>query len=113
MQYPILNEAEAIERICDKDLLKELLVDFSQMKELDWQVFDRLIAEKNFNEIEHISHSIKGVSGNLSMIAIYKIATELNNTVRLGEIDLINRHYEQLKLEVDRFMAFLPSYLAG
>lgn len=111
MQYPILNEQEAINRVYDKDLLKELLADFSDMKELDWNVFDQHIAANNLTELDRISHSIKGVSGNLALTGIYKTATALNDTIKLGEAELIKRHYEEMKLEVERFRIFLPEYL--
>jgi signal transduction histidine kinase/CheY-like chemotaxis protein/HPt (histidine-containing phosphotransfer) domain-containing protein len=111
MQYPILNEHEAINRVYDKDLLKELLVDFTNMKELDWQIFDRHILANNLPDIERLSHSIKGVSGNLALTGIYNTSTALNDSIKLGEAALIKRYYEELKLEVDRFLAFLPEYL--
>ncbi len=111
MQYPILNEQEAIERVYDMDLLKELLQDFIQMKELDWNAFDQLIAANNFHEVERMSHSIKGVSGNLALTGIYKTSTALNDTSKLGEPELIKRHYEEMKQEVERFRAFLPDFL--
>ena len=111
MQNPVLNEREAINRVYDKELLKELLVDFSKMKELDWNTFDQCLSESNFSAIERLSHSLKGVSGNLALTGIYQTSTALNDTVKLGEIDLIRRYYEELKLEVERFRAFLPEYL--
>lgn len=111
MQYPILNEQEAIGRVYDKDLLKELLVDFTNMKELDWSIFEKCLSEHNVQDIDRISHSIKGVAGNLALTGIFHSATELNNSVKLGELELVKRHFEELKLEVVRFRAFLPEYL--
>ena len=111
MEYQILNESEAIERVFDKDLLKELLTDFSQMKELDWDVFDNHLKNGNMNELEHISHSIKGVSGNLSLIGIYKTSTNLNNAVRQNNLTAAAEYFEDLKKEVARFRDFLPEYL--
>jgi signal transduction histidine kinase/CheY-like chemotaxis protein/HPt (histidine-containing phosphotransfer) domain-containing protein len=111
MQQPILNEKEAINRVYDKDLLKELLTDFIAMKELDWAVFEKCLSDSNLTDMDRISHSIKGVAGNLALTGIYTSATDLNNSVKLGEIELIKRHFEELKLEVERFRAFLPEYL--
>lgn len=113
MQHQILNEKEAINRVYDKDLLKELLTDFADMKELDWAIFEKCLEESNLKDIDRISHSIKGVAGNLALTGIYTTATELNNSVKLGEIELIKRHFEELKLEVERFRAFLPEYLSS
>jgi signal transduction histidine kinase/CheY-like chemotaxis protein/HPt (histidine-containing phosphotransfer) domain-containing protein len=111
MQYPVLNEVEAINRVYDKDLLKELLVDFSAMKELDWSAFEKHMANNEMNDIDRISHSIKGVAGNLALTGIYKTATMLNDSVKLGEVALLRRYFDELKLEVDRFRSFLPEYL--
>lgn len=111
MPYQIFNENEAMNRVFDKDLIKELLIDFTKMKELDWHVLDQHISKNNFEAIERISHSIKGVSGNLALTGIYMTSTALNDAVKLEKMDLIKFHYEEVKSEVDRFLAFLPEYL--
>jgi HPt (histidine-containing phosphotransfer) domain-containing protein len=111
MPYPIFNEQEALDRVGDKELLKELLTDFSVSRELDWDKLDRLVSSSDFTALEMLSHSIKGVSGNLSLTGIYLTSTALNDTLRLREIDLVKRHCEMLKIEVERFLAFLPGYL--
>jgi len=112
MIYQIINEKEALSRIFDKDLLKELLGDFSQMKELNWEEFDKLLDSHDTDAMEMISHTIKGVSGNLSLTGIYHAATALNDIIKQGDSSMISSSYDLLKREVARFTEFLPRYLA-
>jgi signal transduction histidine kinase/CheY-like chemotaxis protein/HPt (histidine-containing phosphotransfer) domain-containing protein len=111
MQYPILDEQEAINRVYDRDLLKELLVDFSAMKELEWQIFDQHFANKNYTELEHLTHAIKGVAGNLALTGIYKTSTALNDALKQSQLDRTPTLFQEMKAEVDRFRAYLPGYL--
>ncbi len=111
MPYQIINETEAMNRVFDKDLLKELLKEFTEMKELDWQVLDQHISNDDFEAIERISHSIKGVSGNLALAGIYLTSTALNDAAKLENKELIKLHYDEVKIEVKRFIDFLPGYL--
>jgi HPt (histidine-containing phosphotransfer) domain-containing protein len=111
MPYLIFNEQEALERVYDKELLKELLVDFSEMKELNWNIFEQHLKDLNYDELDHISHSIKGVSGNLSLTGIYLAATALNDVLRQHDISNIVTCLQELKAEVERFRVFLPEYL--
>jgi hypothetical protein len=111
MPYPILNEQEALERLSDKDFLKELLQEFNTLPELNWSVFDQHFRQKNIKAMEDISHSIKGVAGNLSLTGIFYAAKALNDKIKLGETEFINRYYEELKLEVERFRGWLGKYL--
>jgi two-component system, sensor histidine kinase and response regulator len=111
MPHPILNEAEALERLDDKEFLKELLQDFSKLKELDWTIFEQRFKSKDYKAIEEISHTLKGVAGNLSLTGIFQAAKALNDTIKLGETEFINRYFEELKIEVERFRNWLDSYL--
>ena len=111
MPHQILNEPEAMERLTDKAFLKELLIDFNQMKELDWDSFEQHFRDNNIKAMEEISHSIKGVAGNLSLEGIFKSAKALNDTIKLGETEFITRYFEELKIEVERFRGWLGTYL--
>lgn len=111
MPYQIFKESEAMDRICDKDLIKELLGEFNQTPELNRDFYDKAIAKADFQELEELSHSLKGVSGNLSLEAIYKTATAMNNAVRQANLDEVNSLLPELMAEIQRFQEWLPEYL--
>jgi hypothetical protein len=113
MIYPVFNEAEALERVYDKEFIKELLKDFSEMKELNWDVFDAYIKQGDYAAMDLVSHTIKGTSGNLALTGIYQAATTLNDAIRLMDIAVITSFYSELKQEVERFREFLPGYLSN
>lgn len=110
MPYPIFNEAEAMERVGDKELLLELLHDFEQVDELDWIRFDQCLQTGNLESLQLISHSIKGMAGNLSLTGIYLTASALNDDLRNGFLTPAKAHYKELQSEVDRFREWLKTY---
>lgn len=111
MEYDIINEREALNRLGDKEFLAELLQDFEQMPELDMELLAESIANSDFQSVEHIAHTLKGASGNLALTAIYKVSTALDDAAKQQNTDLISKHLAALKHEVERFRARLPEYL--
>lgn len=111
MNYPIFNEAEAMQRIGDLALIKELLAEFAHMKELDWNSFEYNLAHNELHALDLASHSIKGVSGNLALTGIYLAATQLNDAIKNNQPDRFRELLDNLKSEVERFRSFLPEYL--
>ncbi|MDP2400410.1 MAG: Hpt domain-containing protein, partial [Actinomycetota bacterium] len=112
MQYRIIDEEEAINRVYDIDLLKELLADFNKMKELDTRCFEDAFAADDIVEVEHLSHALKGVAGNLALEGIYKTSTHLNDAAKANQPDRLRELYSIMRAEIGRFRAWLPSYLA-
>lgn len=113
MQYRIIDEEEAINRVYDIDLLKELLVDFNKMKELNARVFEDALNTNDVVEVEHLSHALKGVAGNLALEGIYKTSTALNDAAKFGQNERMRELYNLMKSEIERFRAWLPSYIQG
>lgn len=113
MQYRIIDEEEAINRVYDIDLLKELLVDFSHMKELEAAVFEEAFTANDLVEIEHLSHAIKGVAGNLALEGIYKTSTIFNDAVKQKEEAQLRPAFNAMLEEIKRFREWLPGYLGA
>ncbi|GEM_PF-1078273 len=111
MTYDIINEREALQRMGDKEFLADLLQDFVQMPELDMEALSASISSSDFNQVEHMAHTLKGASGNLALTAIYQISTVLDDAAKHRNLDLINECFTALKREVERFRAWLPDYL--
>ncbi|MDD2331313.1 MAG: response regulator, partial [Candidatus Cloacimonetes bacterium] len=111
MEHRIIDENEAINRVYDKDLLKELLVDFNKMREIEDEPFEEAFRINDITEIEHLSHSVKGVAGNLALEGIYRTATEFNDAAKLGKKDELRHLYNKMKMEIQRFREWLPGYL--
>ena len=81
------------------------------MKELNLNLYEKAFDEKNYHELERLSHSLKGVAGNLSLIALYKTATEFNNVAPSDHPELLPDLLQKLRDEIMRFNAWLPQYL--
>jgi len=111
MRYRIIDEEEAINRVYDIDLLKELLVDFNTMKELEADIFEDAMAAGDITEIEHLSHALKGVAGNLALEGIYKTSAALNDAAKLAHADQLPALFSEMQLEIKRFREWLPGYL--
>jgi len=112
MEHPILNEAVALSRVFEKTLLQELLREFDDLPELDISQWDSLFARKDYPALERMSHTLKGVAGNLALTAIFKAVKALNDALRHGEDEhSLQTLYNSLKDEIVRFRLFLPTYL--
>jgi HPt (histidine-containing phosphotransfer) domain-containing protein len=67
------------------------------------------ITDNNLSEAEHNAHTIKGTAGNLSLTALFEIATALNNTLKEeGDVQSLFEEfkdiYEGTIAEVDNYI---------
>jgi HPt (histidine-containing phosphotransfer) domain-containing protein len=67
----------------NKALYKKLLGMFSQSKE--FTAFEEALAQKDYAKSADVAHTIKGLTGNLDMPALFKESTDLMNQLRAGE----------------------------
>ena len=78
MDDKIINLAEVMERVQDdKELLLELFEIFSEDYNLKMQKLKSAIAEKNFEVIKDLTHSVKGAAGNISAKAVHATCIQI------------------------------------
>lgn len=69
----------------NKALYKRMLDLFAQSEEYD--AFEKALSDNDTTRASEVMHSIKGMSGNLSLTRIYELSSELTNLLRNGTVD--------------------------
>lgn len=111
MKFHIFNQDEALSRVPDLNLLKELLLALGAMHEVNPENYRNALTADNLTEIDRLSHSLKGMAGNLSLEGLFKAASAINECVRgytPGDLALL---IDELTTEINRFQDWLPSFI--
>lgn len=81
-----VNQEEGLKRVINnKKLYVKLLTKFKNETNLTELL--RSIEEKNYEKAETCAHTLKGLSGNLSLTALYEKATALDAQLKIQVID--------------------------
>lgn len=83
------------------ELLHHLLLSFAKRYHDAPKKLREFIDTKNFTEIEHLAHSLKGVAGTLAAQELKEAAAALENAVRNNRYDEIENLLNQLIIELN------------
>jgi HPt (histidine-containing phosphotransfer) domain-containing protein len=106
----ILDSQIGISRLGgNKTLYLKLLTSFFDSLKEGLPPFKNVLSSQTREEFCREIHSLKGVSGNLSAIALYESCSALDASIKLGKLDedLYNNIvvvFKETQLEVDRFL---------
>lgn len=67
------------------------------------EAFDANDTERAFNA----AHTLKGVCGNLSLVALFHIASEITEFLRAGDMDSARKKLPGLQEEYEKIMALI------
>lgn len=117
MEEKVIDLDEVLERVQDdKELLLELFEIFSQDYSQKIQKLKTAIAEKNFEMIKDLIHSIKGAAGNISAKAIHAtcmiiehLARDENLPAIQTSLPVLEGHFQNL----EKRMAEIKSQFGG
>ncbi|MBF0301696.1 MAG: PAS domain S-box protein, partial [Desulfamplus sp.] len=98
---------KAVENWSNLSVFGDILSRFYNENKDISQKIEFLIKENNISEIHRITHAIKGLSGNLSLLAIFSIFTKMDRASVDKDLNIINSLLPELKKEIDK----LPSYI--
>ena len=85
-QKSILDLEEALKRVRGKhSIFKRMLTLFLQSGE--FEAFEQALAEQDYARAAEVAHAIKGMTGNLSMNALFESSTELMQQLHQGPPD--------------------------
>lgn len=78
---------EGLNRFCgNQKLYTEMLMDFAKDYCSAPKILDELIVAENFSVASDKIHAIKGLSGNLSINAIFKLSAEINSSLKHNQV---------------------------
>ncbi|WP_199609171.1 response regulator [Flocculibacter collagenilyticus] len=92
------------------NLLKQLCAKFVSNYSDCSSTIRTLNAEKNIKELDSLLHNIKGVAGNLGLIALHQITEQLNNQIKLGTLLSANQE-ATLNTIIDQTINVLSNYI--
>jgi CheY-like chemotaxis protein len=92
----------------DEAFLQELLDIYIEDFIEKYAKLDQAIARSDFVEIKKIGHSLRGSSGNLSLIGLYRTSEDIEFSGEEEDIEKAKLLFIQLNKEFERFKNFLP-----
>lgn len=82
----------------NKQLYIHLLKKFNEILKKDLPLYEKAQSEKSMLDLHGEIHTLKGVSGNLSALALYEVSTSLDSSLKAGLLD------QELNLKVVRIL---------
>jgi CheY-like chemotaxis protein/HPt (histidine-containing phosphotransfer) domain-containing protein/two-component sensor histidine kinase len=93
----------------DKELFKELVTLFTEDTPKHFASMKSAFKNRDFEEIQHIAHSVKGSAGNFGASNMQKVAFSLEQAAKTGDltktghlIDAVEMEFEILKKEIGK-----------
>ncbi len=79
---------EGLQRLMgNQDLYKQVLKKFADQFQNVGAELDALLEHDNITEAESVIHTVKGVAGNLSAVALHKAAQDYGSVLKQGKTD--------------------------
>ena len=88
-------------------LVEQVLGEFAEQAAADLESLARSIAANDGPETASVAHALKGAAGLLSAQALHKLAAELEQRGRCGELDDAEACLAQVKEEVHACLAYI------
>jgi HPt (histidine-containing phosphotransfer) domain-containing protein len=105
-----IDYPSALQRIGnDESFLKELIDLYIMTFESRRAELFRALAEKNFDEIRTIGHTLKGSSANLSLLPLQEVSFQLETAGKEADIVKAAGTLELLEIEFERLKAFVAA----
>lgn len=82
-------------------LLKSFNSQYNNKKSKD---FLQLIDKKNLNDVKRFIHTLKGLTGSIGAIELYKLSKQIDNELNNEEISVSEALYLELELELDKLL---------
>ena len=109
MDEQVLDLKEFLERVQDdKELLLELLDIYVEDFRAKRKLFEDAAAQKNFDELKNISHSLKGASGNISAKILRELFLKLEDSAKNNDISVVagllpavDKNFDQLLVRIE------------
>lgn len=114
MDKEILDINEFLDRVMDdKELVSELLDDFSHVYSEKLKQLKRAVKQRDFEKIHEIAHSIKGAAGNISAKSMYTCYNIIEHLSDYKELDLILELLKDLEDQFSELKIYIKKLKRG
>ncbi|MEL6776821.1 MAG: Hpt domain-containing protein [Cyanobacteria bacterium J06597_16] len=93
----------------DAEFEAELLTMFLTDADSSLMQLEQAVANQDAGTVEEVAHSLRGASANVGAIALAKVASELENTARSGQLADSQRLLQQLQHHCENLKVALNS----
>lgn len=101
-----INVDEALERFMGKQSLFERMLNKLPKAVKDYEVLEYFIT-KDYETAVANAHTLKGVTGNLSVTPLYNAYTEIVNLLRANNPDEAQKILEDILLKQEKIVAYI------
>lgn len=111
LQNAGIDIEEALVRFSgNREIYEELLKEF--LADANLNQLQIALLEKDYQELFHRSHALKGISANLSLNALYKQLSQFVDLLRRQEFDSIESEYDEVIAVYHNTSSALERYFA-
>lgn len=93
----------------NKELYIRLLNKFLQNNKKTIDDIGKAIAQSDYECIKQISHTIKGVSGNLGMTGLFESSSTLEKAAKDSRVDIVEEHFVQFSSELHTVLSSIEA----
>lgn len=105
---PIWDRPQALKRVVGNEKLLNQLMDMFRSEQPErLSEMTRMLLQRDFEALRETAHNLKGVAGNLGLIAIQKVAEELSTALRTGKTHRAESLIDELHEETVRLNEWL------
>ncbi len=110
---PPLDTSALLQQCMGNAELVVMLVDkFEKQACEDIARIEQAIATRDVGQTTRVSHALKGAAGALSAIDVQRTAADIELSARENRLESAAECFNELKAEVDRCLAYLPTVRA-
>lgn len=104
----VFDKTGALNRLGgDEELLKELVQLFSESVTGQMAKLGEAIESADMELARQIAHSVKGAAANVGAVNVQHGALQAESAAREGELEKVQYHYENIKVEVEKVRSLL------
>jgi CheY-like chemotaxis protein len=106
----IWDRQQALKRVVGNEKLLNQLIDmFRSEQPVRLSEMTQLLDGGRYDALREIAHNLKGVAGNLGLIAIQKVAAKLDQDIRTGNTNTAGQMLDELHEETARLTELLEN----
>ena len=104
-----INVDEFLERCMgNTDLYTRMLDKFHEQVEIQFTEIVDLLEKQEVESIRRAAHTVKGMAANTSAVDLMKVASEMEDYAKQGELDKFKSQIDQLQYEIQRCVDYIP-----
>ena len=104
-----INVDEFLDRCMgNTDLYTRMLDKFEEQVEIQFSEIIDLLEKQEVESIRRAAHTVKGMAANTSAVDLMKLASEMEDMAKEGDLESFKTQIDQLQYEIQRCVDYIP-----